>query len=209
MRMLDLFSGTGSVSRVFEEAGWECVSVDIDPKFNPTICCSVLDIPIDRWEPGYFDYIHASPVCREYSRAHTGSQRDLEAGDLLVVYALQLIEALAPCCGKKFCWTLENPATGLLASRGFMASYKFCDTAYCMYAFNYRKLTRFWYGGFDLKLLKCDGNCGAMIGKRHMTSAQKGPDRHLPTDVCYTTEQLYRIPRGVVQSILEQILSAG
>ena len=30
--LLELFSGTGSVGRVFREAGWDVTSVDLDPK---------------------------------------------------------------------------------------------------------------------------------------------------------------------------------
>ncbi len=43
LRVLDLFSGTGSVSRVFVDEGYEVVSLDIDPKFNPTIVADVLE----------------------------------------------------------------------------------------------------------------------------------------------------------------------
>ena len=36
-RLLELFSGTGSIGRAFEAEGWEVVSVDLDPKFRPTV----------------------------------------------------------------------------------------------------------------------------------------------------------------------------
>ena len=148
MRLLELFSGTGSVGRVFEQAGWEVVSVDINPKFNPTICCSVIEIPLDKWPPGYFDYIHASPPCCEYSIAHTGSTRDMEAGDMLAIYALQLIELLQPRW-----FTLENPQSGQLKSRPFMQGLPYADVAYCMYGFPYRKRTRIWNNVPGLTLL--------------------------------------------------------
>ena len=40
-RALDLFSGTGSVANRLRELGYEVVTLDIDPRTNPTICCSV------------------------------------------------------------------------------------------------------------------------------------------------------------------------
>ena len=45
-RLLELFSGTGSIGKVFRARGWEVVSVDCDAKMQPTI---VADI-------GTFDY---------------------------------------------------------------------------------------------------------------------------------------------------------
>ncbi len=43
LRVLDLFCGTGSVSRVFADEGYEVVSLDIDPKYNPSIVADVLE----------------------------------------------------------------------------------------------------------------------------------------------------------------------
>ena len=41
-RVLDLFSGTGSVGQTFEEQGYEVVSLDIEKHFKPTIVADVL-----------------------------------------------------------------------------------------------------------------------------------------------------------------------
>jgi hypothetical protein len=41
-RMLDLFSGTGSVGRVYKQEGYEVVSVDSDPRWHPTYPVDVL-----------------------------------------------------------------------------------------------------------------------------------------------------------------------
>ena len=36
LRLLELFSGTGSIGRSFEAQGWEVISVDNDPKAQAT-----------------------------------------------------------------------------------------------------------------------------------------------------------------------------
>ena len=71
-RLLELFSGTGSVGRAFAELGWEVISLDLDPGAEPTICADVCSWePVPMFAPGYFDMIWASPPCAEYSRALT------------------------------------------------------------------------------------------------------------------------------------------
>ena len=208
-RLLELFSGTGSVGRVFREAGWEVVSVDIESKFNPTLCMSVLDIKLDRWPPKHFDVIHASPPCCEYSVAHTGNARNLEKGDMLAIYALNLIDVLQP----RF-WILENPQSGKLKTRPFMQALQYADAAYCMYSdWGYRKRTRFWNNIPGLQLKDCHGDCpnmtlsvhGHMV---HRTSAQKGPSHGSTTDRNFTFVELYRIPPALVEAILAAIVAA-
>ena len=109
--LLELFKGTGSIGRAFEARGWEVVSLDILPKFTPTICCDIL-----RWDyraafpPGRFDCVWASPVCTEYSQA------------LMVLRAIEIIAYLAPRL-----WAIKNPQTGLLKTRPFMQHLGFVD----------------------------------------------------------------------------------
>ena len=44
LRMLDLFSGSGSVASFFQENGYETLTVDYDPVYHPNIlACSVCD----------------------------------------------------------------------------------------------------------------------------------------------------------------------
>ena len=138
-RVLELFSGTGSMGRAFEELGWEVISLDVDPKASPTVCaaiCSWKTLPM--FSPGYFDFIWASPVCTEYSRVLTRRPRRLEEGDRLVLRTLQIIQELQP----RF-WAIENLATGLLmpALHGGTAVAG-CELLHLRYS--YRKLTRIW-----------------------------------------------------------------
>lgn len=42
-KLLEIFCGTKSMSKIFEENGWETYTVDIDSKYNPTECIDILD----------------------------------------------------------------------------------------------------------------------------------------------------------------------
>ena len=98
--------------------------MDLDPKFEPTVCCDIMEL--DEASLGHFDMIWASPVCTEYSQALRKRPRNLEAGDRLVLRALEVIRNLRPQW-----WALENPQTGLLKTRPFMQGLPFSDVCYC------------------------------------------------------------------------------
>ena len=66
MKGLDLCCGLKGVAGEFEKAGWDMVTVDIDPKFNPTITADINHLHLE--SPGEYDLIWASPRCDEYTR---------------------------------------------------------------------------------------------------------------------------------------------
>ena len=51
MRLLELFSGTGSVGMPWREAGHEVTSVDIDGRYNPEIVCDIFQWSYYKCEP--------------------------------------------------------------------------------------------------------------------------------------------------------------
>ena len=59
--ILELCSGTKSVSRVARRQGWVCVSLDIDPRHGPEICCNILDLDFDQTARSQdaFDFVWA------------------------------------------------------------------------------------------------------------------------------------------------------
>ena len=65
MIILELFSGTKSISKIFEKYNHTVISVDLDNHFKPTHNVSILDFDYKQYK--HFDYIHASPPCNEYS----------------------------------------------------------------------------------------------------------------------------------------------
>ena len=88
-RLLELFSGTGSVGKVFQSREWEVVSVDLlhNDDYPPTHQCDIMDFDYTMFDEGYFDVIHASPPCQQYSlaRSRAKTPRDLEGSDKLVM----------------------------------------------------------------------------------------------------------------------------
>jgi len=66
--MIELFSGSKTVSKTFEANGWQSFSIDNNPKLQPSLCFNLLDISLDML-PKNPDFIWASPDCRFFSRA--------------------------------------------------------------------------------------------------------------------------------------------
>ena len=82
MKLLDLFTGTGSIANVARDLGFEVVSLDIDPKCNPDICADITEFDYQsQFEPGSFDIIWASPPCQTFScarKCNIGRQDNLD-----------------------------------------------------------------------------------------------------------------------------------
>ena len=99
MRLLELFSGTKSVSKVAKSLGWETVSLDISPKYNPDLCMDILNFDETQYSRNHFDFVWSSPDCRAYSSARTTATIDretaMELSDRLVSKTINIIQY---CC---------------------------------------------------------------------------------------------------------------
>lgn len=191
MRLLELFCGTKSVSNAVADRFDEIVSVDILSKFNPTVCCDILQWDYTQYPTGYFDVIWASPPCTEYSKAKTVGVRNLQLADSIVMRTLQILDYFKP---NK--WYIENPQTGLLKSRAFMANIPYVDVDYCKYGYSYRKRTRIWTPvKYEGKLCKKD--CGFIESGSHMNSCGNGYRNML------SIEQKYSIPAPLIQELFQ------
>jgi len=206
MRLLELFSGTGSVGKPWREAGHEVISVDIDPRYNPEICEDILqlsycklDIPAVIW---------ASPDCSQYSRARTrGPPRNLELADSLVAKAIEIItyfQKLNP----DLIWFIENGDSTMLWGRVVaqnLTNYVVLD--YCQYQGpGYRKRTRVAHSEnllWNPRPLCDPKTCGQCVDGKHKLSAQRGPckgkDKEL--DRC-SLDTLHGLPRELTEEIL-------
>lgn len=77
LNVLDLFSGLGGWSEAFVLSGYNVVTVDNDPRFNPTICANVLDVRLETLLNALGDVpdvILASPPCQAFSMGGKGSK---------------------------------------------------------------------------------------------------------------------------------------
>jgi len=207
-RLLDLCCGGKSISGFFLAQGWEVVTVDIDPKFQPDILSDVRDIDPARWQPGEFDVVWASPPCCCYSIARSTVPRDFGQADEIVCACLAIIRHLTNC-DKDVAWFLENPATGYLKSRPCMLPWASCKRTlcYCKYGREYRKATCIWTNvdTWCPKPMCLKGSrCEAYTGTHHPKSAQKGPSKIRgvnPPGDDFRTEELYGIPRALVSEL--------
>jgi site-specific DNA-cytosine methylase len=179
MKVLELFSGTGSVGKCCKQLGWDVVSVDLLLPADHQI--DIMNFDYKQYSKDEFDIVWASPPCTEYSNLQSCwlgrkkkdgiiytkeiMEKNMDEADKLVLKAFEIIEYFNP-----HYWFLENPATGKLKSRDIMKDKPFYDVSYCMYSdWGYEKKTRIWTNKKDWTNLICDksGACGNMINSQH------------------------------------------
>tara|TARA_R110000787_G_scaffold199605_6_gene310707 strand:+ start:3323 stop:3925 length:603 start_codon:yes stop_codon:yes gene_type:complete len=193
VRLLELFSGTGSVGNVCETLGWESISVDIE--LPATHRCDIMVFDYKQYPKDYFDIIWASPPCTEYSKAKTRGIRNIDGANKIVLKTLEIINYFDTDV-----WYIENPQTGKLKDQEFMKDIPFIDCDYCMYGKPYRKRTRFWTQVEGIKLNKCNKNCGSFINGKHIGSCGNGTKRY--SDKTYTLHEKYSIPPEIIERLL-------
>jgi hypothetical protein len=126
----------------------------------------------------------------------------LDHADQLVCKVLELIDYFQP----KW-WWIENPATGMLKDRPYMAGLQYVDIDYCQFShWGYRKPTRFWgkLPGGAVKDVVCDGyHCPNLAGK---PSRVGGPRRHRVQLSSWrsspSTTSQYRIPPALIKYLV-------
>jgi hypothetical protein len=153
MNSLELFCGTKSFTKIARKYCDEVVTTDIQGRFNPDICCDVMDLDV---EDGRYDIIWASPPCEGFSVASCGKHwnTDYSAKSERAVYSLQVIERTVELIGKvkpKY-WFIENPRGMLRKLIGRyleVLEYKRETVSYCRYGDTRMKPTDIWTNCFE------------------------------------------------------------
>lgn len=199
-RLLELFSGSGSVGKVAKKLGYEVTSVDI--LFPATYRCDILEWNYKKYPPGYFDVIWASPPCTEFSYAKTVGERDIDGALKLVKRALKIINYFKPDF-----YAIENPV-GHLRHMNIMKKRKDRKTiSYCKYGYTYRKNTDIWTNSrFEPK--KCEGQHICAYKKKygfHEYTVQSGPrmEGHTTQEPIKKIEERYKIPPQLLKDIFK------
>ena len=109
MKLLELFSGVGSVGNVAKNFGLEVISLDM--QMEADIKTNILDWNYKEY-PHYFDIIWASSPCTEHSRAKTLGIRKIDEANVVVLKTLEIIKYFDPIF-----YMIENPQSGLLKNQ--------------------------------------------------------------------------------------------
>ena len=203
MKLLELFSGTGSVGKVAKELGYDVVSLDLK---DANINTDILNWDYKQFNRNNFQIIGASPPCVEYSIAKTTGVRKIDYANSIVQKTIEIITYFNPSV-----WFIENPQTGLLKHQDFMKDFDYFDIDYCKYGFPYRKRTRIWTNLTSWKPRPlCKKDCGNIINNKHKETAQRMPSgkkNDWGNDyIIHRQDELYRIPSELINDFFTSIV---
>lgn len=151
--IFDFFSGTGSSTQAFAEAGDQVISFELDPQFSATENVDILSLTPEYLVATYGqpDFIWASPPCTAFSVASipfhwiSGGSNPQPKSELainnqrLVAQARMLVEAIRP----KYGYLIENPR-GMLRKLSVVDGLPRQTITYCQYGDDRMKPTDLW-----------------------------------------------------------------
>ena len=101
MLMLDLCAGLGGASQAMRDRGWQVVTLDIDPRFDPDI---VADVREWSWCGDRPDLLWISPPCIDFARDHLPWITTNGPPDMSIALAARRIVDETPAGA----WVVEN-----------------------------------------------------------------------------------------------------
>ena len=203
MRVLELFKGSGSISNYYKNRdNVEVISLDFNKKYEPTICCNIMDFDFKKYDVGFFDIIWASPCCTLHSTlqyTHIGrkwkDRRELDKARLedskYIMKTIEIIEYSQPTF-----YYIENPERSSIWNyiEDLAISKKYIIVDYCMFGFDYRKRTKI-ITNKDLDDVVCDKKSHEI----RMGMCKKGQKGTYPN----TLLKRYSIPERLLHYLLD------
>ena len=173
MKLLEMFSGTGSVGTVAKDMGWDVVSLDLK---GADINCDILQWKYKKYPVKYFDFVFSSPPAFKYNRVNTNDVRKIDETNKIVLKILEVINYFKPQV-----FVIQNPQSSLLKEQEFMKKLPYYDLDFCKYGFEYRRRTRLWTNleGWQPRAL-CKRDCGNVIENKHIEKGQRLPSNEIP-----------------------------
>ena len=150
MKIIELFSGTRSFSKVANLRGHSTFTIDNNPEFEPDVCCDILNLLLTK-EFNEVDVLWASPPCTSFSVASISSSwvgnyhpKRVETA-LGMAYVLKTLEIIKKIQKKNpnLIWFIENPR-GVLRKMAFMEGLDRKTVTYCQYGDERMKPTDIW-----------------------------------------------------------------
>lgn len=202
LKVLELFAGTRSIGKEFEEKGHEVISVEWDRSFEDIDeYCDVGTLTAEYLTEkyGHFDVIWASPDCTSYSIAaisHHRKKNEITGNldgvseyakfcDTINLHIKELINQLNP----KY-YFIENPRGGM-RKMDFMQDYPRYTVTYCQYGDTRMKPTDIWTNNPEPKFKPmCHNGDGcheaAPRGSKTGTQGLKGSKERsiIPAELC-------------------------
>ncbi len=204
---VDLCTGLGGFSRAFKEnPEWKVITVDIEPKFKPTVCADLTKIDWTEFKKTYCegrspDVLLASPPCERFSIAcRTWPKMGIKKAMEIVGACFEAVGVLRP----KY-WMIENPMGRL---RWFLGK-PGMTIRQCDYGAPYQKKTDLW-GNIQLPMLEATKEAKFWVYKEgHFNAKNPKPTVnffiHAASGTGNGKAKRAEIPLGLSQAILEVV----
>jgi len=151
MRCLELFKGSGSITKFYENnENMEVISLDILKKYNPTILTDIMDWDYKQYPVEHFDIIWASPECKIFSMLQNSwvgrKYKDMnelneirKSHSKFINKTIEIIEYFKP----KY-YFIENPLHSKIWDFVENKKYleKYVNVCYCYFGYDYKKPTK-------------------------------------------------------------------
>ena len=209
MKILELFSGSGSVGKVAKSLGYDVVSLDLK---GADINIDIMDWKYaDEFKPGEFSHVWSSPPCETFSNCRRSwiGRKTKYFGDKIITAEMldeDMLNNGLPILNKTIeiidyfkptYWYIENPQTGRM--KDFIIDKQYFDVDYCMYSdWGYKKRTRIWTNRENFKPLLCNKKCGNMVGNKHINNVGRG----LESRDNLTRNLKYRVPPKLIEELI-------